>query len=154
MNKTTLICIHSESSHLNSINMTGFGTNCWSSVQWLIRFIMTKDPACRLVKQRSCTLDGWMRMKITRYCSSVIAAGVGGETVSSQISICFFFFWETKNEGELAKLVMHVMCTTSLSKQRGSTLSHLHARSWYISIYPENQSKFNLIFLSFLSFNP
>lgn len=26
MNKTTLIYIHSESSHFNSINMTGFGT--------------------------------------------------------------------------------------------------------------------------------
>lgn len=40
---------------------------------------------------------------------------------------------------------MYIMCTTSLSKQRGSTLSHLHAKSLYVSILQENQSEFNLI---------
>lgn len=44
------------------------------------------------------------------------------------------------NEGELAKLIMCIMCTTSLSKQRGSTLSHLHAK-----FDKKTKSEFNLI---------
>lgn len=72
MNKTTKIYIHSESSHFNSINMTGFGAQSVAALYSDWHNLYCTDPACRLIKQRSCTLDGRMQMKMIGYFSSVM----------------------------------------------------------------------------------
>lgn len=128
--ETTVIYIHSA----RAVISTGFGTLNVGSLCSVWQFCPDFRSGMH-THEAEIVYFGWMVADEKKS----LVVGLGGK---------FPAYWEGERErarATVAKRIIYIWCAqTSLSKQRGSTLSHLHAKSLYFSILTRKKKIQNL----------